>query len=160
MSLTNFPIDQRWLIMTADEPKILYFYWDFSSRRQVSYHTSVLFSAELGLTMRIYTSFPDYTVCHSISCYHRGSQSLSHSLWFISPTCFASTHCDHCWETQPLHRICFPLHVYAFVSICDMSCRSVSTQTPGWESGGLRRWLRSSKLAWPTNTTLHWPKIR
>lgn len=136
-----------------------FFYRDPSSKRQVLYDINVLFSAEPGFSMCICTSFHDYTVCHSISCYHRGSQSLSHSLWFISPTCFTPTLCDHCWETL-LWSAFRSAHVSAFVCLCDLSCRSVSTQTPGWESGVPRRWQRLSKLAWPTNTTLHWLKIR
>lgn len=76
------------------------------------------FSSEPGLSMCIYTSFGDYTVCHSISCYHRGSQSLWHSLWFISPTCFTPTHCEHCWETLLWTASASDLPSCACVCIC------------------------------------------
>lgn len=90
----------------------------------------------------------------------------SHSLWFISPTFFTFKP-----KWTPLRIIaaqsfCFKLvtvHVYVCVCICglcDVSCRSASTLTPEWESGGPRPWQHSSRLASPTNTTLHWPKIR
>jgi len=122
----------------------------FFKRKQVSYHTSVFFSAEPGLSMCICTSFHDYTVCHIISCYHRGipvstTQSVvyfthsfhTHPLWPLRG--------EHCSE-QPLHQICCSLHVYAFACICDMSlqvCQHPNSRMREWGAEALTALIKA-----------------
>ncbi len=130
---------------------MFYFYWDCSSRRRVLYHTSVLFTAEPGLFMCICTSFHDYTVCHSKSCYHRGSQSLSHSLWFISPTCFTPNHCDHYWETLFLRASISDLLSCACVCIfVSMWCFPAGLPAPKLQDERVGGWgVDSTYQSWP-----------
>lgn len=88
--------------------------------------------------MCIYTSFHDYIVCQSINCCHRGSQSQSHSSWFISPPCFTPTYCEHCWETQPWTASASCLLSYARVCICvSMWCALQVCQHP---NSRMREW--------------------
>lgn len=88
--------------------------------------------------MCIYTSFHDYIVCQSINCCHRGSQSQSHSSWFIHhlashlPT--VNTAGKHSPE-QPLHLVCCRTHVSAFV--CQLWCALQVCQHP---NSRMREW--------------------
>lgn len=107
MSSTNLPIDQIWSIWITDELKMFCFY-----------SVSVFSSAEPQ---------PLHVYLNSLSWLHRLSQpillsqwgggSLSHSLWFISPTCFTPT--TLLGKTLPLRQICFP-RVCIYVRLCDV----------------------------------------
>lgn len=82
---------------------------------------------------------------------------LFHRLVSHPPT--VKTAGKRCSE-PPVHQIyhcaCLCLHL----SVNAVSCRSASIQTPEWENGEPRHWQHLLKLDLPTNTILHWPKIR
>lgn len=110
--------------MTADELNRFIFTVIFQGEElsQASPCASILaLMITLSVCLRVLLSQGDPSLYHSVC-------GLFQPLVSHPPT--VATAGEHC-SKQPLHQICPSWHVYAFVCICDMSCRSASTQTPG-----------------------------